>query len=66
MLNIILNSEDVIAEISQRAKDSKVIGHKLGADKTNNAAQGSKEPRPKTDTNAELGKLAGVSKATCR
>lgn len=60
-LNIILNSEDVMTEIG-KANKSKQIS-KL---KNQKPSLGSTEPNDKTptDTNVELGKLAGVSKST--
>lgn len=64
-LNIILNSEDVIAEIVERAKESKKQGVVAGG-KARHSAQGSAEPKAEipTNTNEVIGKLAGVSRAT--
>ena len=61
--NIVLNSEDVIAEIVERAKESKKRGVVAGG-KARHSAQGSTEPKAEipTNTNEEIGKLAGVSK----
>ena len=68
-LDIILNSEDVIKELVTRARDNKAEAIKKANEsnpKHKNDGFGSLEPKPSkpTDTNAELGKLAGVSKAT--
>ena len=60
-LNIVLNSEDVIAEIVERARKNL----SEGAKSTNDNRLGSVEPKRKitpTNTNTEIGKLAGVSK----
>lgn len=62
-LDIVLNSEDVIAEIVERAKEN------IGGDGSNQYSKkqlGSTEPNSKTPTNTnnEIGKLAGVSKST--
>ena len=68
-LNIVLNSEELVSDIQTRAKENKVSAMKA-AHKDNpnhpNDSLGSREPKlsKPTDTNAELGKLAGVSKAT--
>ena len=62
-LNIVLNSEDVIAEIVERARKNL----SEGAKSTNDNRLGSVEPKRKitpTNTNEEIGKLAGVSRAT--
>ena len=59
--NIVLNSEDVIAEIVKRARKNL----SEGAKSTNDNRLGSVEPKRKitpTNTNEEIGKLAGVSK----
>lgn len=63
-LNIILNSEDVIEEISGRAKKNQIES----ADIPNSRRLGSTEPNRKspTNTNAELGKLAGLSGSTVK
>ena len=68
-LNIVLNSEELVSDIQTRAKENKVSAMKA-AHKDNpnhpNDSLGSREPKlsKPTDTNAEIGKLAGVSKAT--
>ena len=62
-LNIILNSEDIIGELQERAKENL----SAGAKSTNQHRLGSDEPKreiPPANTNTELGKLAGVSKST--
>ena len=60
-LNIVLNSEDVIAEIVENNKNRQLSGLK-----NQNSSLGSVEPNDKipTNTNEEIGKLAGVSRAT--
>lgn len=69
-LNIVLNSEELVSDIQTRAKENQnksiEIAHKSNPNHRNNHRFGSKEPNlsKPTDTNAELGKLAGVSKAT--
>lgn len=57
-LNIVLNSEDVITEIVERSK--------MNQGKRNDLTSGSVEPKVQntTNTNTEIGKLAGVSKST--
>ena len=62
-LNIVLNSEDVIAEIVKRARKNL----SEGAKSTNDNRLGSVEPKRKitpTNTGEEIGKLAGVSRST--
>ena len=69
-LNIVLNSEELVSDIQKRAKENKVsamkVAHKDNPNNRNSDSSGSKEPKlsKPTDTNAELGNLAGVSKAT--
>lgn len=70
-LNIVLNSEDVITEIVERAKErqkeSIKAAHKKNPNHSDNRL-GSTEPNlsnlTPTNTNEEIGKLAGVSRAT--
>ena len=71
-LDIILNSEDVIKELVTRAMDNKVnamkVAHKDNPNNRNSDSLASGDAQllktKKTDVNVELGKLAGVSKAT--
>src|SRR5699024_1770423 len=56
IIDIVLNSEEIVSEIQERARESKSAGNKLGADKTNKNAQGSIDPQPKTNTAEELAK----------
>lgn len=60
-LNIVLNSEDVIAEIVENNKNRQLSGLK-----NQNSSLGSVEPNDKipTNTGEEIGKLAGVSRST--
>ena len=68
-LNIVLNSEELVSDIKTRAKmnqrKSIEIANKNNPNHKGNGLE-SKEPNPSkpTNTNAELGKLAGVSNAT--
>ena len=66
IIDIVLNSEEIVSEIQERARESKSAGNKLGADKTNKNAQGSIDPQPKTNTAEELAKLADTSSATIK
>lgn len=71
-LDIVLNSEDVIKELVTRARDNKVNAmkeaHKENPNNRNSDSLASPDTQllktKKTDVNVELGKLAGVSKAT--
>src|SRR5699024_3913491 len=69
ILNIVLNSEELVSDIQTRAKENKVSAMKVAhKDNPNHPSDslGSKEPQlsKPTNTNEEIGKLAGVSKAT--
>ena len=70
-LDIILNSEDVIKELVTRARDNKAEAiKKANESNPKHKIDGLASPdaqrlkTKKTDVNVELGKLAGVSKAT--
>lgn len=70
-LDIVLNSEDVIKELVTRARDNKAEAIKKANEsnpkhKIDGLASGDAQrlKTKKTDVNVELGKLAGVSKAT--
>lgn len=71
-LDIVLNSEDVIAEIVENNKNRQLSGLKnqnssLGSVEPNDNRLGSVKPKRKitsTNTGEEIGKLAGVSRST--
>lgn len=69
-LNIVLNSEELVSEIQTRAKENKVnaikVAHKDNPNNRNSNCLGPSEPKlsKPTNTNVELGKIAGVGKST--
>ena len=68
-LNIVLNSEELVSDIQTRAKENKVSAMKVAHKDNPNHPSDSLGPRePKlskpTNTNEELGKIAGVGKST--
>lgn len=69
ILNIVLSTDDLVGDLQARAKENQKKSIEV-ADQANPKKQNigleSKEPNPimTTNTNEELGKIAGVSKAT--
>lgn len=69
-LNIVLNSEELVSDIQTRAKENQnksiEIAHKSNPNHRNNHRLGPREPNlsKPTNTNEELGKIAGVGKST--
>lgn len=68
-LNIVLNSEELVSDIQARARDNKLEALKKANEsnpnhKTDGLGPRGPKPSKPTNTNAELGKIAGVGKST--
>ena len=63
-LNVILNSEDIISELQDKARENSLKNLKQNEPTGSEEPVGKSAKKEDTRTNTELGKLAGVSKST--